>query len=345
MSTPTHRPAAGPLLEVRDLVVRYLTPAGPLTAVDGVSLVLHRGEALGVVGESGCGKSTLARALLRILPAQTDVGGRVLLEGTDLLRLREDQMRRLRWARMALVPQSSMNALNPVHRVGDQIAEAIRAHRPISSGAARRQAEALLQTVGLDAGRFASYPHQLSGGQRQRVVIAMALALQPQVLIADEPTTALDVITQHAVVRELIRLRRALGVAVLYISHDISLVAQTCDRIAVMYAGRLVEVGPTRQILRHPAHPYTMGLRNAFPDLRRAGRLISIPGAPPPLLGEVRGCPFQPRCPFAVEACTTITPPLLAGEGGRLTACHRAAEASALRLLAEDERIWEQVTA
>ncbi|MDQ7850264.1 MAG: ABC transporter ATP-binding protein [Armatimonadota bacterium] len=345
MSAPTHPSATGSLLEVRDLMVRYLTPAGPLTAVDGVSLALHRGEALGVVGESGCGKSTLARALLRILPAQTEVSGRVLLEGTDLLRLREEQMRRLRWARIALVPQSSMNALNPVHRVGDQIAEAIRAHRPISSVAARRQAESLLQAVGLDADRFTSYPHQLSGGQRQRVVIAMALALQPQVLIADEPTTALDVITQHAIVKELIRLRRALGVAVLYISHDISLVAQTCDRIAVMYAGRLVEVGPTRQVLHRPAHPYTMGLRNAFPDLRRARRLISIPGAPPSLLGEVRGCPFQPRCPFAVGVCATITPPLLPGEDGRLTACHRAAEAPALRLLAEDERLWEQVPA
>jgi len=338
MSTPADHRAAAPLLEVRDLVVRYATPVGPLVAVDGVSLVLHRGEALGVVGESGCGKSTLARALLRILPPQTQVGGKVLLEGTDLLRLREDRMRRLRWASIALVPQSSMNALNPVHRVGDQIAEAIRAHRPVSPAAARRQAENLLQTVGLDAARFTSYPHQLSGGQRQRVVIAMALALRPQVIVADEPTTALDVITQHAVVRELIRLRRALGVAILYISHDISLVAQTCDRIAVMYAGRLVEVGATRQVLHRPTHPYTMGLRNAFPDLRRVGRLISIPGAPPSLLGE-------PRCPFAVEDCTAITPQLLPAEDGQLTACHRAADAPALRLLAEDERIWEKVPA
>lgn len=337
---------ATPLLQVEDLEVHYSTPAGPLVAVGGVSFTLQRGEALGIVGESGCGKSTLARALLRILPPQgAIVRGRINLEGTDLVRLAEPQMRRVRWERIAMVPQSSMNALNPVHRVGEQIVEALRSHRAMSAAVARRRAAELLQTVGIEERRFTSYPHQLSGGQRQRAVIAMALALEPQVLITDEPTTALDVITQHGIVRELIRLRGALGIAILYISHDVSVVAQTCDRIAVMYAGRFAEVGPTRQVLHSPHHPYTMGLRNAFPDLRRAGRLVSIPGAPPSLIGAMRGCPFQPRCPFAAEVCETTTPPLAPTGSDHLAACHRAPEASALRPQAEDEQVWERVSA
>lgn len=335
-----------PLLQVEHLEVRYWTADGPLAAVGGVSFTLDRGEALGIVGESGCGKSTLARALLRILPPQAAmIRGRILLEGTNLLALPEQQMRHVRWERIAMIPQSSMNALNPVHRVGDQIVEVLRAHRALPRSAAHRRAVELLQTVGIEERRSMSYPHQLSGGQRQRVVIAMALALEPQVLIADEPTTALDVITQHSIVRELIRLRRTLGIAVLYISHDVSLVAQTCDRIAVMYAGRFAEVGPTREVMRNPHHPYTMGLRNAFPDLRGTGRLVSIPGAPPSLVGEMRGCPFQPRCPFAVEACATMTPALSPVSGDHLTACHRAGEAPRLREMAQDEHVWNRVLA
>ncbi len=334
------------VLQVQDLRVRYRTRTGPLDAVDGVSFSLAPGEGLGVVGESGCGKTTLARALLRLLPPQGEiVAGRLEIDGVDMLPLAESAMRRIRWRRIAMVPQSAMHALNPVHRIGDQIAEVLQVHEHLPRSQSRRRAGELLHTVGIDEGRYANYPHQLSGGQRQRVVIAMALALSPAVLIADEPTTALDMITQHDIVQELLRLRRTLGVAILHISHDVSLIAQTCDRIAIMYAGRFVEVGTVAEVLEAPTHPYMMGLRNALPDLRHSTRLVSMPGAPPLLTDVPPGCPFHLRCPFAVDICRTTPPPLEPIRPGHLVACHRAAEAPVLRPLARDEATWDRVAA
>jgi len=313
-AAPAAAPAAPPLA-VERLTVRVPGPAGPAAAVSDLSFAVGRGEALGLVGESGAGKSLTALALLGLLPPGVTASGRVLVGGEDLLALPERRRRRFRGGRLAMVFQEPAAALNPVFPIGFQVAEAARAHRPLSRAAARREALALLERVALpDARRrFGDVPHRLSGGQRQRVVLAMALAGRPEVLIADEPTTALDVTVQAQILDLLGELRAELGLAVVLITHDLAVVAESCDRVAVMYAGRLVEEAPAGRLFAAPAHPYTRALLAAVPRLGRPaprGGLPTIPGAVPEPGAAPAGCPFHPRCPEAMPVCRRALPAL-----------------------------------
>ncbi|WP_214410803.1 ABC transporter ATP-binding protein [Sphaerisporangium fuscum] len=315
------------VLSVRDLSVVY-GGERPTRAVREVSLELARGEVLGVAGESGCGKSTLAYAVTRLLrpPAAVTAGEIVFRtrEGreVDVLALGPRELRAFRWRRIAMVFQSAMNALNPVLTVRDQLADVFTAHEP---GMGRREREErcgeLLDMVGIDRSRLSSYPHELSGGMRQRVLIAMAMALHPDVVVLDEPTTALDVVVQRDILRRIDRLREMLGFSVIFITHDLSLLLSISDRLAIMYGGRIVETGPAAAVRAAPAHPYTAGLLGSFPSLRGPRRVLhGIPGTPPDLSGETPGCAFAPRCAHAFDACGAVTPPLVPA-GGTVAAC------------------------
>ncbi|MEU1733691.1 ABC transporter ATP-binding protein [Streptosporangium sp. NPDC020145] len=306
------------LLSVRDLVVGF--PSGA-RAVRSVSLDLEPGERLALVGESGCGKTTTMLAMMGLLPAGTVVSGQVLLNGEDILAGGEASMRPHRWTDIAMVFQGAMNALNPVRRVGAQIAEAVRIH-----GGGRREgrlrALEVLERVGLPEGVASRYPHELSGGQRQRAVIALALACEPKVLLADEPTTALDVIVQDQIVALLRELSDSLGLAVVLVTHDLALVPRICDRAAVMYAGSVVEHAACADLVRRPLHPYTRRLVEATPDLTARRPLTSIPGVPPRLDLPLTGCAFQPRCTSSLDRCAESPPPPRDLGGGRSCACH-----------------------
>jgi peptide/nickel transport system ATP-binding protein len=325
-------------LEIENLTIQYQTSHGLVHAVRGVTLAVQRGRAMGLVGESGCGKTTLARAVIGVLPKNAMIlGGTVQFDGEDLLTLSAYAQNAYRWRRIAMVPQSAMDSLDPVYRVGDQMIETMRQRGGLSRAQARDLTLRLFAQVGLESSRTRLYPHELSGGMKQRVVIAMALALSPQVLIADEPVTALDVIVQHQVLAILHELQKTLQLSLLLITHDISVVADLCDDVAVMYAGRIVETGSVRQVFNTPQHPYTMGLRNAFPSLRaQAGPLVPIEGFPPDLARPPRGCAFAPRCPFVIDRCWTEDPALLPVAGGRASACHRASDAALLRTQASE---------
>ncbi len=332
------------LLSIRDLTVRYRTPQGPVHAVDAVSFTVPRGEVVGLVGESGCGKTTVARALMGVVPRTADIlGGPVLFEGRDLIRLSERERRALRWKEMAFIPQTAMNALDPVYRVGRQIEEVLVERGGRSRAQARARAEELFSLVGIDARRLDDYPHQFSGGMKQRASIAIALALEPKLVLADEPVTALDVIVQRQVLDVLKELQARLRLSVVLVTHDISVVAYACDRVVVMYAGRVVESGRVRDVLERPRHPYTMGLNNAFPDLERAaGELVPIEGSPPNLLNPPKGCRFAARCPFAEARCVAEEPPLQTEADGHAAACWRSDEAAALRPLAGEAATWQR---
>ncbi|MFF3982589.1 ABC transporter ATP-binding protein [Streptomyces sp. NPDC055808] len=293
------------LLEIRDLHVTYGNGA---RAVRGVDLTVAPGQKLGVAGESGCGKSTLAMALLRLLPSSATLTGSVLLDGEDVLGMRWGRLRAVRWAGASIVFQGAMHSLNAVHRVGDQIAEPILLHGLAGPDAARARVRELLEQVGLPAARADAYPHELSGGQRQRVMIAMALACAPELIVADEPTTALDVMIQAQILRLIERLVADQGISLLMISHDLAVLADTCDRLAVMYAGRVVEEGPARQVYGAARHPYGRALSAAFPRIgdpasRRAPR--GLPGDPPDPSALPSGCTFHPRCPVAIGVCAS----------------------------------------
>jgi oligopeptide/dipeptide ABC transporter ATP-binding protein len=304
-----------PLLDVRNLNISFPGQGEPLTAVRDLSFTLAPREVLGLVGESGSGKSLTALALMRLLPPQATATGSIIFEGNNLLQLPEDDMRALRGSHIAMIFQEPMTALNPVMRVGDQIAEAVHAHTPVTKTAAwNRAVEAMNHVAIPDAARRArDYPHQLSGGMRQRIMIAMAIVNRPQLLIADEPTTALDVTIQAQILELLAELRQKFGLAMLFISHDLAVVSQVADRVAVMYTGTLIELGSKPDIFRAAAHPYTRGLLNAVPTLKtdRTQPLRTIDGAVPPLHAVPAGCPFEPRCDLRIPQCARAFPPLL----------------------------------
>lgn len=302
------------LLELREVHVAYASAAGPIPAVRGVNLSVERGEVLGIAGESGCGKSTLASTVLRLLPPSATTSGQVLLDGSDVLTMSWGELRTVRWAEAAIVFQGALHSLNPVQRVGEQIAEPLRLHR--TTKGVRARVSELLRQVGLPVSRAKAYPHQLSGGQRQRVMIAMALACAPDLIIADEPTTALDVMVQAQILDLLAGLVRELDMALVLISHDLGVLGTTCDRIAVMYAGEIVEVGPGLGIFDHPRHPYTQALSGAFPrigDPRARYAPIGLPGDPPYPSELGVGCAFHPRCPLAAADCLAEPVPLTDG--------------------------------
>jgi peptide/nickel transport system ATP-binding protein len=314
------------LLEVSELSVSFVSEDGLVRAVDRVSLSIARGEVVGLAGESGSGKSTFARALMRVLaPPAVITGGRVVFDGRDVLAMGEEELRRFRWSQVAMVYQSAMDALNPVATVGAQLADAILAHEKVGADALAERVGALLTLVGIDTARRDAYPHTLSGGMRQRVVIAMALALRPPLLIMDEPTTALDVVVQRDILQQLSKLRRTMGFSVLFITHDLPLMLELCDRIGILYAGRLAELAPTRAILAGAAHPYTRGLMRAFPPLTGPRiPLEGIPGSPPSLLSPPPGCRFHPRCTLVEARCRDAQPELVELGPQHRAACHLA---------------------
>ncbi|MDY6819518.1 MAG: ABC transporter ATP-binding protein [Halobacteriales archaeon] len=330
-------------LEVEDLEVNYSSEEGTVQAVDGVSFELEQGENLGIVGESGCGKTTLAKALLGILPKNGYVNnGSIKFKGEDMTEMTEEQRRQLRWEEISMIPQSAMNALDPVYTIREQIVEAIDAHRPkISRAEANEIVDQMFDLVGLDRDRANDYPHQFSGGMRQRAMIAMSLALDPALVLADEPTTALDVIMQDQILKRISQIQDEINSSMVVITHDVAVVAETCDRVIVMYAGKIAEEGPIDEVFNTPYHPYTVGLQNAFPNIRAKDQdLVSIAGYPPELVDPPDGCRFADRCPMATQECYNVEPP--AQEIGNIRSyCHYAEDIDEeLRPIAEQPSTW-----
>jgi peptide/nickel transport system ATP-binding protein len=313
------RAGAGPVLKVEGLSVAYATDAGPVVAVDDVDLELARGEFLAIVGESGCGKSTLLYAIARLLGSPLPgeiVGGRVLFQGKDLVLLEERELRRVRWRDLSVVMQSAMNALNPVLTVAEQMRDACRAHSNMSRAEIAERSREVLRLVSIDPVHLHSYPHQLSGGMRQRAMIAMALLFTPDLVIMDEPTSALDVVAQRSLMVQIKELQERLGFAVIFVTHDMSLVSHFSDRLLVMYAGQVAEMAQTRELFDRPRHPYSQGLLEAFPSIRGPKvRLLGIPGAPPDLARPPAGCRFAPRCAHVQPRCTAAEVPLTSVNG------------------------------
>ena len=315
-----------PVLQVEHLTTNYKTLRGWVKACEDVNFQVEKGEAMGLVGESGCGKTTVALSLLKLLPSAGRIRkGRILFNGNDLVKMSDSQIRKIRWKGIAIVFQGAMNALNPVFKISDQITEAIKIHEPsVGRTAARERVETLLEMVGIDIGRADNYPHEFSGGMRQRALIAMALAANPEVLVADEPGTALDVVVQAQILKLLRELKDKLNLSMVFISHDLSIVAETCEKLAIMYAGQVIEYGDTKSIFSKPLHPYTQGLLGAFPSIKgERKKLVSIPGQPPDLLNPPVGCRFNPRCPYVMDICKSVDPKLLpVDETNHLAHCH-----------------------
>ena len=321
---PKQADPAAPLLDVRDLTIHFALPNGKVEAVRGVSFRVEDGEALGIAGESGCGKTTTALSLVRLLPSNARIiDGSVNLFGIDLVKKTEKQLQRYRWREIAIVFQGAMNALNPVRRVRDQIAEPVELRLGLSRDASRKRAGELLELVGIPRKRGVAYPHELSGGMRQRAMIAMALACDPALVIGDEPTTALDVMVQAQILQLLEQLRHDLGLSLMLITHDLSVIAETCDRVLIMYAGKVAEEGPVHRIFTAPRHPYTQKLLSSFPNIRADRRTLDvIPGMPPDLRHPPVGCPFASRCPAVMPVCTEVMPPEVHFSDGVRVACH-----------------------
>jgi peptide/nickel transport system ATP-binding protein len=314
------------VLDVQGLTTHYITLSGAVKAAEDVSFQVDKGEALGLAGESGCGKTTVALSIMRILPPGGKiVKGKILFKGKDIIPLSEDEMRKnVRWKGISIVFQGAMNALNPVFKVGDQISEAILLHEPnVTKKEAMERTAKLLELVNIDPERADNYPHEFSGGMRQRAMIAMALACNPELLISDEPATALDVIVAAQVLKLMRELKQKLNLAMILITHDLSIIAETCEKIAVMYAGNIVEYGRVLDVFKEPLHPYTQGLLSVFPGIKASKtRLTSIPGLPPDLLNPPSGCRFNPRCKYAMEICRKSQPELVAIHKGHYVACH-----------------------
>jgi peptide/nickel transport system ATP-binding protein len=310
------------VLEVNGLRTYYRANGGHVKAVDDVSFPLGEGEALGLAGESGCGKTTAALSIMRLLPSNASIrGGEVLYQGKDIVKMTDRKLRGIRWKEISIVFQGAMNALNPVRRIIDQIAEPILLHGKISKEDAIKQAERLVELVGIDSARARDYPHEFSGGMRQRVMIAMALACSPRLVILDEPTTALDVMTKTQIQQLVKDLQKRLTLSSILITHDLSVIAETCDTVAIMYGGKIVEYGDVVTIFEKPLHPYTSGLIKAFPNIYGARELpASIPGSPPDLLHPPKGCRFAPRCPIADKECDE-SPPSRTDKGNHYIAC------------------------
>jgi len=313
------------LLEINNLSVDYVSPNGIARAVNNISLNIAHGETLGIAGESGCGKSTLAFAITRLHKAPALISeGEILYDGRDILKMKDKELRAFRWNEISIVFQSAMNSLNPVITIGEQLIDVILAHRKISMKKAKERAVDLLNIVGIHGDRLSSFPHQLSGGMRQRVVISIALALEPRLIIMDEPTTALDVVVEREILNELYNLKEKFGFSILFISHDLSLMGEIADRIGVMYAGNLIEIGDAKTVFTNPLHPYTQGLISSFPTIHGPKkRLYGIPGDPVNLLHLPKGCNFQDRCSECMEICKREKPLLTQLSNGCKAACHK----------------------
>jgi peptide/nickel transport system ATP-binding protein len=312
----------GPLVDVRNLSVTYRTRTGHTKAVDNVSFTINKGEVLGLAGESACGKTTTALSLIRLLGSNAQTEGQVLLNGQDILTMPQEELRNLRWKQVSLIPQGSMNSLDPVITVGNQIIEAIAAHTQFPRRKAWEMTSQLLSSVAIHPSRAGNYPHEFSGGMKQRTVIAMALALNPLLVIADEPTTALDVVVQKQLLILLKGLQSKLGVSFLFVTHDLSVIGEIADRVAIMYAGRIVEIGRKEDVLKHPSHPYTEALVNSVPRVFGERQILnSIPGNPPSGSWPT-GCRFHPRCKYAFDLCKVEEPQLLKSKIGSQAACH-----------------------
>ena len=333
------------LLELDGLSIGYTQDDQRIRAVDEVDLAVEAGQTLGIVGESGCGKSTVIKSIIGILDKNGEVlSGEIRLNGTDISRLSQPELNeRIRWKEISYIPQDAMAALDPVYRIGAQIVEVIRTHTDRSKAAARERTEELLGQVGLEAERRHDYPHELSGGQRQRAVIALALALEPSLILADEPTTGLDVVVQDEILDLLAEIQAAVGCAIVLVTHDMSVVAEVADTTAVMYGGRVMEFGETATVFGESLHPYTIGLKNAFPSLERdsdISHLISIPGTPPDLMTPPPGCRFSDRCPFATEECGVDEPPTVTVDDGHRAKCHYTEQAGEFRERGASAALW-----
>jgi oligopeptide/dipeptide ABC transporter ATP-binding protein len=332
------------LLELKDLKGYYLTGKGTCKAVDGVSFRIEPEENFGIVGESGCGKTSLIKTILKVFPSYFRIaGGQILFKGRDLVPLSYQEMRAVRWKEISIIPQSAMNALNPVYKVGYQIEEVILEHETMSRREIRGRVEELFNLVGIDPRRTGEYPHQFSGGMKQRVNIALALALNPSLIIADEPTTALDVMVQDQIFHRILEIQKKIHSSLLLITHDISLVAENCHKVAVMYAGKFMEYSEVDRVFGEPFHPYTLGLKNAFPSISRSKDrpLISIPKNPPSLFDPPDQCRFYSRCPFSTSLCGEEEPMMREVAVNHYVACHHVNRVEEMREKAVREEIWD----
>lgn len=325
------------VLSVQNLTVQYRTPDGPLPAVDDVSFDIDPGEIVGLLGESGCGKTTLAQSLVRNLPSNADIpSGSIRLNDEEVTSLSEERLQELRWETVAYIPQNAMNALDPIVSIEDQLMEPIVVHRDVSKAEARERAREVLDVVGIDPARIDAYPHELSGGMKQRVIVAMALVLEPDLIIADEPTTGLDVLIRDRILNDFERYRDEFDISIIMVSHDIADLVETSDVLLVMYGGKVVEMGPSRDLFEDPTHPYTIGLKNSLPNIEtRLEDLISMEMEPPNLLDPPQGCRFVNRCPFAVDECHTAHPEYQSPRAGIESACYRADDAPEMQARAQ----------
>jgi peptide/nickel transport system ATP-binding protein len=330
------------LLEVVDLKTTYGTEKGKVKAVDGVSFRIEKGKNFGLVGESGCGKSTLVKSIIACLPPNAlIVGGQVLFKGEDLTHLPENTLRKIRWKEISMITQSAMNSLDPVYTIGDQIVEAIKTHEKVRYSEAKEKAEKMFALVGIGKSRLSDYPHQFSGGMRQRAIIAMALILEPSLVIADEPTTALDVIVQDQIFKNIKELQEIIHFSTLLITHDIAVVIENCEEIGVMYSGKILELGAMKEVINKPFHPYTMGLKNSFPNIRNPNsEPIFIPGFPSNLIGDLSGCRFYLRCPFSAGNCSLEEPKMTEVGRNHYVACHNIRDADEIRERAKYPQTW-----